>query len=233
MSRFTGLAALVAAVAFAGSASAADYRSPLFPSTVAPARVAQAPGYQVPTVRFPAYHPTHVPVLPLPAPAASTFATFDHHEGHAHAGESKAIELFSHVKVRDPDHIACCAETKIIKVPDPCWKADKCGCCKPKRPCVYIAICVPKETKCHHHEQKPCCTPKPTCAAPLFHHHGHGLCGCAPKPKLCNKCHKCGCEHKRLKITCLLDGKYQKYDYGKYRVEVRVKDGYVEVDYDD
>jgi hypothetical protein len=34
------------------------------------------------------------------------------------------------------------------------------------------------------------------------------------------------------KETCKKDGKYKKWDFGKYAVEVRSKDGYVEVDYD-
>lgn len=39
----------------------------------------------------------------------------------------------------------------------------------------------------------------------------------------------CACED----YKCKKNGCYQKFDYGKYEVEVRVKKGYVEVDYDD
>lgn len=138
----------------------------------------------------------------------STFVgSFDHHEGDkapAPVAESKAIELYECVKYEDLDHIAPCAEVKIVKVLDPCWKPDPCACCQQPR-CVYVKICVPKE-------QAPCCAPKPSC--------------CAPKPA-------CGC-HKDHgpKVTCKNNGAYTKYDYGKYRVEIRVKNGWVVVDYD-
>jgi hypothetical protein len=136
--------------------------------------------------------------------------SFDHHEGHKKAPEpvaEKAIELYKCVKYEDPDHIAPCAEPKIIKVLDPCWKPDPCKCaCDQKPACVYVKICVPKK-------KAPCCAPKPSC--------------CAPKPA-------CGCQKDHgPKVTCKNDGRYQKYDYGKYRVEVRVKNGWVVVDYDD
>lgn len=39
----------------------------------------------------------------------------------------------------------------------------------------------------------------------------------------------CGCEE----VTCRRDGDRVRYDYGKYAVDVRVKDGYIEVDYQD
>jgi hypothetical protein len=39
----------------------------------------------------------------------------------------------------------------------------------------------------------------------------------------------CACEDH----CCKKDGRHQKFDYGKYEVEICVKDGYVEVDYDD
>jgi hypothetical protein len=223
MSRLSSFIAVAAVAALVSGASAADYRSPLFPTSVAPAAVS----YQAPVLTYPAYHPTfRSPTLPLLAPA---FVGFDHHAEHAPMAK-ESIKLYHNVKVRDPHHIACCAETKIIKVPDPCWKPSKCGCCAPqKRPCVYIAICVPKETKCHHHAAPaPCCTPKPSCGVPALH-----LGWYKPRPKTCDTCHACGCEHRKLRIKCLSDGKYQKYDYGKYRVEVRVKNGYIEVDYDD
>ena len=35
------------------------------------------------------------------------------------------------------------------------------------------------------------------------------------------------------KVTCRRGGKYVRYDYGKYAVEIRVKKGFVVVDYDD
>lgn len=141
----------------------------------------------------------------------STFiGSFDHHEGHKApepVAEGEAIELFKCVKIEDPDHIAPCAEPLIVKVLDPCWKPDPCKCaCDQKPGCVYVKICVPKK-------QAPCCAPKPSC--------------CAPKPA-------CGCEKDAgPKVTCKRDGAYVKYDYGKYRIEITSKDGWVRVDYDD
>jgi hypothetical protein len=186
--RKLAVAFCVVAVAAVTSASAAEYRAPLFP---APAVF----GFQ------------DAPPAPEGVEAAKPVA------------ESKAITLYECVKYEDLDHVACCAETKIIKVIDPCWKPDPCACCqKPK--CVYVKICVPKKVVCCKPAPPSCCAPKPTCCAP------------APKP-CCNKCHSCGCEHKKEKVTCSKSGKYQKYDYGKYRVEIRVKsNGWIVVDYD-
>lgn len=131
--------------------------------------------------------------------------SFDHHEAApAPVAEGAPIQLFDCVKVEDPDHIAPCAEVKIVKVLDPCWRPDPCACCQKPR-CVYVKICVPK--------QAPCCAPKPSC--------------CAPAPA-------CGCRHSHgPKITCKKNGAYVKYDYGKYRIEITSKDGWVRVDYDD
>lgn len=139
---------------------------------------------------------------------SAVVGSFDHHEKAPEpVAEGKAIELFKCVKIEDPDHIAPCAEPKIVKVLDPCWKPDPCACCqKPK--CVYVKICVPKKQPCHT-----CCAPKPSC--------------CAPAPA-------CGCEKDHgPKITCKKNGAYVKYDYGKYRIEITSKNGYVRVDYDD
>ena len=179
----------VVAVAAVTSASAAEYRAPLFP---APAVIG-----------------------------------FDHHEEAPKAVAEEAIKLYECVKYQDLDHVACCAEVKILKVLDPCWKPDPCACCqKPK--CVHVKICVPKHVECHHHAA-PCAKPAaPSCAAPA-----PKCCAPAPAPKCCDKCHSCGCAHKKEKVTCSKNGRYQKYDYGKYRVEVRVlKNGWIVVDYD-
>lgn len=191
----------VVAVAAVTSASAAEYRSPLFPA--------------------PAVFGFH-DAPPAPAGAAATAAK--------PVAASQAITLYECVKYEDLDHVACCAETRIIKVLDPCWKPDPCACCqKPK--CVYVKICVPKKVECHHHAAT-CCKPvAPSCAAPA-----PNCAAPAPKccaPKCCDKCHACGCNHKTEKVTCSKSGKYQKYDFGKYRVEVRVKsNGWIVVDYD-
>lgn len=189
----------VVAVAAVTSASAAEYRSPLFP-------------------------------------APAVFGTFDHApkpeglEAATPVAASEAITLYDCVKYEDLDHVACCAEIKIIKVLDPCWKPDPCACCQTPR-CVYVKICVPKRVECHHHAA-PCCKPvAPSCAAPAPNCAAPAPRCCAPK--CCDKCHTCGCERKAEKVTCSKNGKYQKYDYGKYRVEVRVKsNGWIVVDYD-
>lgn len=63
---------------------------------------------------------------------------------------------------------------------------------------------------------------------------------CACKD-VCNTCGpKCvnvlvcvpGCTECPPKVTCKRDGAYVRYDFGKYRVEVRSKKGIVEIDYD-
>ncbi len=129
--------------------------------------------------------------------------------------QSKPIELYKCVKVRDPDHIAPCAEHKLIEVRDPCWKPDPCVCGPQKPKLVFVSICVPKVTKC--------CTQAAAC--------GPAACG---RPAHCRqKCCVCSCQHKPLRHICVADGRYQKFDYGRYRVEVRVKRDHIEVDYDD
>lgn len=134
------------------------------------------------------------PLFPAPAVIG-----LDGHTEVKPVPEAGAVELFHCVKYRDLDHIAPCAEPKIVEVADPCWRPDPCNpCCKPK--CVKVMICVPKQQ---------CCNPAPTC--------------CGPAPTCCDH---------GPKVTCNKDGKYVKYDYGKYRIELRVKDGLVEVDYD-
>ena len=77
----------------------------------------------------------------------------------------------------------------------------------------------------------PC--PQPKCCDP---------CGaCCPAPPKCvyiqicvptpNPC-ACACD-RGPKVTCNGSGTRTRYDYGKYAVDVRVKDGYIEVDYQD
>lgn len=65
-----------------------------------------------------------------------------------------AVELFHAVKVSDQNHIAPCAEPKVVQIVDPCWQPDPCNpCCKPK--CVNVLICVPKQQCCQPCD--PCC----------------------------------------------------------------------------
>jgi hypothetical protein len=63
---------------------------------------------------------------------------------------------------------------------------------------------------------------------------------CACKD-VCNTCGpKCvnvlvcvpGCTECPPKVTCKRDGAFVRYDFGKYRVEVRSRKGFVEIDYD-
>ncbi|MDA1013859.1 MAG: hypothetical protein O3A00_05320 [Planctomycetota bacterium] len=85
------------------------------------------------------------------------------------------------------------------------------------------------------HEMAPCAVPKiimikDPCWKPCKKR--CGCCdSCSPPPcvaiKICVP--PCGCE----RITCRRDGDRVRYDYGKYAVDVRVKDGYIEVDYQD
>lgn len=83
------------------------------------------------------------------------------------------------------------------------------------------------------HEMSPCAVPKiimvnDPCWKPCK---CDCCCKCGPRPcvaiKICVP--KCGCET----IRCRRDGDRVRYDYGKYAVDVRVKDGYIEVDYQD
>lgn len=53
---------------------------------------------------------------------------------------------------------------------------------------------------------------------------------CGPKCVYIQICvPPCGCED----VTCKRDGDRIRYDYGEYAVDVRVKNGYIEVDYQD
>jgi len=82
-------------------------------------------------------------------------------------------------------------------------------------PCaVPKIIMVPDPCACHN----PCGCCEVKCVAVKI---------CVPPPNPC----ACGCRHEVVK--CKKGGRKQKYDYGKYSVEVTVKDGYVKVDYDD
>jgi hypothetical protein len=77
-------------------------------------------------------------------------------------------------------------------------------------------------------EMAPCATPliievKDPCAC-------HDACGCCTPPCVHVKiCVPCGCPV----ITCSKNGDRIRYDYGKYAVDVRVKKGFIEVDYQD
>ena len=91
---------------------------------------------------------------------------------------------------------------------------------------VPLFTCVKVEDR---HNIHPCAIPKIVmvpdpcaCCDP---------CGCcAPKCVAIQICvPPCGC----VDHTCKHDGRKQRYDYGKYAVDITVKNGYVKVDYDD
>lgn len=90
---------------------------------------------------------------------------------------------------------------------------------------VSLYSCVRVKDVDHIH---PCAVPlvvkvADPCPAPC------GSC-CAPKcvsVKICVP--PCGCPPK---ITCRRGGHYVKYDYGRYRIEIRSRKGVVTVDYD-
>lgn len=91
---------------------------------------------------------------------------------------------------------------------------------------IPLFACVKIEDPDHIH---PCAVPKIVMVPdPCACHHPCNC--CAPKCVAIQICvPPCGCvEH-----TCKRDGYKQKYDYGKYEVEISVRDGYVKVDYDD
>ena len=94
------------------------------------------------------------------------------------------------------------------------------------------------------HEMAPCAEPKiievnDPCACEC-------TCECCdPCKKCCGECGKC-CEQKKVhiqicipkcfceeEVVCRRDGDRVRYSYGKYAVDVRVRKGYIVVDYQD
>ncbi len=67
-----------------------------------------------------------------------------------------------------------------------------------------------------------CCAPaKPRCVSVEI---------CVPRPKPVSCCRP---KKQVCKVTCSKNGRHVRYDYGSYAVDIRSKNGYVEVDYDD
>lgn len=130
--------------------------------------------------------------------------------------ESTPVELYDSVKYRDLHHIAPCAEHLLIEVRDPCWKRDACVRGPQVPRCVNVVICVPKTA--------PSCAPAAACGAPT-------ACG-APQP-CSDACGVCNCRHRQFRHIGTKTGHYQRYDYGRYRVEIRVRRDHIDVDYDD
>lgn len=97
--------------------------------------------------------------------------------------------------------------------------------CVKVKDCDHIAPCAEKliveiADPCWKPDPcNPCCKPK--CVKVAI---------CVPKKQCCDPC-SC-CKDHGPKITCAKDGHYKKYDYGRYRVEITSKNGWVVVDYD-
>jgi hypothetical protein len=71
-----------------------------------------------------------------------------------------------------------------------------------------------------------CCPPVPKCV---------NICICVPKQCCQPCCDPCGgcCPPPGPKVCCRRNGTRICYDYGKYEIDIRVKKGYIEVDYQD
>lgn len=91
-------------------------------------------------------HVSHVQPPPPPAPGSGTIQPIPSGPavGGPVVGHPGAMVLYHGVKVKDRKNIHPCAVPKVVKIIDPCWKPQHCGCCAPARPrCVYVKICVP------------------------------------------------------------------------------------------
>ena len=87
-------------------------------------------------------------------------------------------------------------------------------------PCAQRKI-VEVANPCWRPSKCGCCAPAvPRCVYVVI---------CVPTPNCCDAC----CGNNGPKVTCRDGGRYVKYDYGKYRIEIRVKGDTVVVDYDD
>ena len=75
------------------------------------------------------------------------------------------------------------------------------------------------------HEKAPCAVPKIITVKNPCPDDGYG------PPTVCIEIciPTCGCEE----VTCRRFGNRIRYDYGKYAVDVRIKRGYIQVDYQD
>lgn len=152
--------------------------------------------------------------VPAPAPMQTVPMPEEYHEypmpvesGPPPASYSAAntVPLYHCVKYEDLHNIHPCAVTKVIAVLDPC-EAD----CK-KSSCFLFG-----SRKSHDH------------------------CGCGQQ-----SCNSCNCGRKYVyiqicvppcecvKVKTSRDERKVKYDYGKYEVEIKSKNGVVYVDYDD
>lgn len=114
-------------------------------------------------------------------------------------------------------------------VPEPAANAALFPCVKYKDLDEMAPCAVPKIVQVLDPCWKPpccdpcsCCCPKPKppCVSVRI---------CVPK----QCCDPCSCCCPKPEVKCSKDGKRVRFDYGKYAVDVRVKKGYIEVDYQD
>ena len=95
--------------------------------------------------------------------------------------------------------------------------------CVVYKDCQNIAPCaVPKIVQVKDPCQPCCCDPCCCCPVKCV-----SVKICVPPP---DPCACCPCEPK---VTCRKGGEKLRLDYGKYAIDVRVKKGFIEVDYDD
>ena len=93
-------------------------------------------------------------------------------------------------------------------------------------PVVYRGTLFPRVKYTDVHEMSPCAAPKIiTVKNPCADD------GCCEPATVCIEIcvPTCGCEE----VTCRRFGNRIRYDYGKYAVDVRIKRGYIQVDYQD
>lgn len=93
-------------------------------------------------------------------------------------------------------------------------------------PVVYTGTLFTRVKYTDVHEMSPCAAPKIiTVKNPCA-----GDSCCEPQTVCIEICvPTCGCEE----VTCRRFGNRIRYDYGKYAVDVRIKHGYIQVDYQD
>lgn len=161
--------------------------------------------------------------------------------------KADAKDLYHNVRYVDLHEMHPCAVSKVVKVKDPCscrrsHRRSRCHSCGHRHSSCghHHSSCGHHRSSCGHHHHRgcgcakpaPCSVPKHTCSVPKH------TC-CAPKP-VCNCCKpkyvyikicvpSCGCERVRVSRN----GDRITYDYGKYSVDIRVRRGYIVVDYQD
>ncbi len=124
--------------------------------------------------------------------------------------------LFECVRYVDKHETACCSVPMVIAVNDPCYVEPECHCghaCGECGGCGECSGC----SGCGGCGECDCCK----CEAP--EHPQVHIEICVPK---------CYCEED-MKVTTRRNGDLVRYDFGKYAVDVRVRRGFIVVDYQD